>query len=82
MKDHKQDPRPNIRDIYRVGRRTPSKTWLVKEAPGWKVVHRSETLRDVAEFLRGKGVDLETVSVLTDWPWQPIAHYIREGIEP
>jgi hypothetical protein len=34
--DPTNDPRPNVRDQFRVGRRNPSKTWLVKEAPGWK----------------------------------------------
>ncbi len=80
MKMH--DPRPNLRDEWRVGRRTGQKLWQVKQAPGWSVKFQGKDLKECAEFLIAQGADIRLISVLTSHPWKTLGEWIAIGTDP
>jgi hypothetical protein len=60
---------------WRVGKRTGSTLWQIKEAPGWRVAHQVGTLEEAATWLQERGVNTEDVPVLTPWPWHTLAEH-------
>lgn len=69
---------------YRIGIKIEDPTWpnqktyIVKEAPGWKIVHRAKSLKECAEWLITLGVDIRLVPVLDRWPWKMLGEHIAE----
>lgn len=64
----------------RVGKPVGQELWHIKEAPGWKVIHKCATLREAGRWLMEQNANLSKVDVLTPGPWKSLLdHLEREG---
>jgi hypothetical protein len=61
--------RTTTADSYRVGRNPRHEGFVVKQAPGWKVIHKAPTLQECAAHLLNLGVALKDATVVSAWPW-------------
>ncbi len=64
---------------WRVGKRVGQSLYQIKEAPGWRVAHEVSTLFDAATWLTERGVDINLVPVLINWPWRSLGEHLKGG---
>lgn len=63
---------------FRVGRREPDPSWLLKISPGWTIVFRHESLEEIGRYLTERAVDLSSVILVDQWPWRSLSAAMAE----
>lgn len=68
---------PDVHKLkWRLAQQSGSDIWLLKQAPGWKVVLRSRSLAEVASKLRIRGVSYDDVAVPRAGAWITLTRYL------
>ncbi len=73
-------PHKSDKERYRIAQPNGTEVWVIKEAPGWRIVFRHRDLLSCAEWFFSHNISTQFVTVASEPFWPTLRAYMEGNL--